>query len=188
MWWWHGNWNRKRARERAKVHVGGGWLCWALHYNFKSPLSVPVSRRMQHETQLLQHNQGLTGRINLHHYASSWAHVFFLFFAVKGLSFSPWGGGYFYENQQHVLAINAQLFNHSKWLIAIKIVPSHFFQSANPWSSTADGSSKDYFIPQNKIKSEKSAAGFVTFWERFICSSGNVNTHLKIKWTSEQER
>lgn len=110
-----------------------------------------------------------------------------LFFAVKGLSFSPWGG-YFYENQQHVLAINAQLFNHSKWLIAIKIVPSHFFQSANPWSSTADGSSKDYFIPQNKIKSEKSAAGFVTFWERFICSSGNVNTHLKIKWTSEQER
>lgn len=113
--------------------------------------------------------------------------VFFLFFAVKGLSFSPWGG-YFYENQQHVLAINAQLFNHSKWLIAIKIVPSHFFQSANPWSSTADGSSKDNFIPQNKIKSEKSAAGFVTFWERFICSSGNVNTHLKIKWTSEQER
>lgn len=98
------------------------------------------------------------------------------------------GEGYFYENQQHVLAINAQLFNHSKWLIAIKIVPSHFFQSANPWSSTADGSSKDYFIPQNKIKSEKSAAGFVTFWERFICSSGNVNTHLKIKWTSEQER
>lgn len=138
-------------------------------------------------TQLLQHNQGLTGRINLHHYASSWAHVFFC-----SLRWKVWvlalGGGYFYENQQHVLAINAQLFNHSKWLIAIKIVPSHFFQSANPWSSTADGSSKDNFIPQNKIKSEKSAAGFVTFWERFICSSGNVNTHLKIKWTSEQER
>lgn len=139
-------------------------------------------------TQLLQHNQGLTSRINLHHYASSWAHVLFCSLRWKVWVLALGGGGYFYENQQHVLAINAQLFNHFKWLIAIKIVPSHFFQSANPWSSTADGSSKDNFIPQNKIKSEKSAAGFVTFWERFICSSGNVNTHLKIKWTSEQER
>lgn len=92
---WHGNWNRKRARERAKVHVGGGWLCWALHYNFISPLSVPVSRRMQHETQLLQHNQGLTGRINLHHYASSWAHVFFCSLRWKVWVLALGGGAIF---------------------------------------------------------------------------------------------